>query len=100
MTTQVIPLEPVPAQSLNIVLAGQNCQINVDTLGTLLYFTLTADGVSVCINTVCRNIARLLLDRGYLRFVGDFQFVDTQGVDDPEYTGLGTRWLLLYNDAP
>lgn len=100
MTVQVIPLEAVPAQTMNIVLAGQNCQLALTTLATGLYFTLTADGVSICINTICRNVAHLLEDRGYLGFVGDFAFVDQQGDADPEYTGLGTRWLLLYNDAP
>lgn len=100
MTVQVIPLEPIPSQTLNMVLAGQNCQLAVSTLATGMYFTLTADGRSICINTICRNIARLLLDRGYLGFVGDFAFVDQQGDADPQFAGLGSRWLLLYNDAP
>lgn len=100
MTVQVIPLEPIPSQTLNIVLAGQNCQLALNTLATGMYFTLTADGESICINTICRNVAQLLLDRGYLGFVGDFTFVDQVGDADPVYTGLGSRWLLLYNDAP
>lgn len=100
MTVQVIPLSAVPAQTLSIVLAGQNCNISVYTLTTGLYFDLEADGVSICRTMVCRDLARLLLDRGYRGFVGDFVFVDTQGDDDPDYTGLGTRFLLLYNDDP
>jgi len=100
MTTQTVPLAAVPSQTLSIVLAGQNCDIALTTLSTGLYFSLTADGNVIVRTMVCRNLARLLLDRGYRGFVGDFVFVDSQGVDDPVYTGLGTRWLLIYNDDP
>lgn len=100
MTTQVVPLAPVPSQTLSLVLAGQNCAIQVTTLSTGLYFSLSLDGVPVCVNTVCRNLARLLLNRGYTGFVGDLVFVDSQGEDDPVYTGLGSRFLLIYNDDP
>jgi hypothetical protein len=85
---------------LAIVLAGQNCDITVTTLATGLYFSLSAGGEPITLNTICRNLGRLLLDRGYKGFTGDFVFVDTQGVSDPEYTGLGSRWLLIYNDDP
>lgn len=100
MTTQVVPLTAVPTQTLAIVLAGQNCDITVTTLSTGLYFSLTANGEPITLFTICRNLGRLLLDRAYKGFVGDFVFVDTQGVDDPVYTGLGSRWLLIYNDDP
>lgn len=100
MTTQVVPLSAVPSQTLSIVLAGQNCAISVYTLSSGLYFDLEADSVVICRTMVCRESARLLLDRGYRGFVGDFVFVDTQGGDDPVYTGLGARWLLLYRDDP
>lgn len=100
MTTQVVPLTAVPAQTLSIVLAGQNCAISVYTLSTGIYFDLDANGVAICRTVICRNLAQLLLDRGYKGFVGDFVFTDTQGDDDPDYTGLGLRWLLLYRDDP
>lgn len=100
MTTQTIPLSAVPSQTLSIVLAGQNCQIAVYTLSTGLYLDLTADDVVITRTVVCRNRARLLLDRAYKGFVGDLVFVDQQGEDDPLYTGLGTRWLLFYRDDP
>lgn len=100
MTVQVVPLGPVPAQTLSIILGGQNCAIAVNTLATGLFFSLTADGVTVCVNTICHNLARLVLNRGYTGFVGDLVFIDTQGDADPEYSGLGERWQLLYNDGP
>lgn len=100
MTTQVVPLAAVPSQTLSIVLRGQSCAISIFTRTTGIYFDLDADGVTIVRGMICRNEARLLLDRGYKGFVGDFVFVDTQGVDDPIYTGLGARWLLLYRDDP
>ncbi|WP_321900039.1 hypothetical protein [Paraburkholderia heleia] len=27
---------------------------------------------------------------------GDLAFMDMQGADDPQYTGLGSRWLLVW----
>jgi hypothetical protein len=32
----------------------------------------------------------------YLGFSGDLFFADTQGTNDPYYTDLGTRYLLVY----
>jgi hypothetical protein len=29
-------------------------------------------------------------------FIGDLIFIDTQGTSDPNYTGLGSRFLLAY----
>ena len=98
--TQRVPLAPVPSQTLTVVLNGQNCEIQLRTLATGLYFDLTADGRVITTTVVCRNLARLLLDRAYLGFVGDFMFRDTQGADDPEFAGLGTRWVLIYDEAP
>ena len=44
---------------------------------------------------VAQNRNRIVRS-AYLGFVGDFEFVDTQGTDDPIWNGLGTRWLLYY----
>lgn len=109
---QEIPLSPIPSQTLQIVLAGQNVQISVnskngydftdDTLSTqlqVIFFDLTVNGVSITVGQNCLNLKRLLLNRQYLGVIGDFMFVDTQGVSDPEYAGLGSRWLLLYLEA-
>lgn len=47
---------------------------------------------------LCRNLVYLVRE-AYLGFAGDFAFVDTAGSDDPQYSGLGTRWQLLYMEA-
>ena len=40
-----------------------------------------------------------LVREAYLGFTGDLFFVDTQGNDNPDYTGLDGRFLFLWDDA-
>lgn len=99
--SQVIPLAAVPAQTISIVLAGQNCQLSVYQKTTGLYLDLVVGGAPILTGMVCRNAARLLLDRVYLGFIGDMIFVDTQAATlldgtDPTYTRLGTQYQLIY----
>lgn len=115
---QIIPLSATTNQTAQIVLAGQNCSIEINTLdgyatldnvdftGSAQYITFTLDvaGVSITRAQNCLNLKRLLINRQYLGFVGDFMFIDTQpdpitGSADPQYTGLGSRWQLVYLEA-
>ena len=98
---QIIPLTGVPSQTVNVSLrvpgqlARQQAKITVRTIGALLYFSL--DGVVT--NRIIRDRQRLLLGTAYRGFVGDFAVVDMQGVSDPVYTGLGSRYQLVYANA-
>jgi hypothetical protein len=110
-----IPLSAVPSQTLNITLGGQNCQIAVyqkqpivDAYGVAagLFFDIAVNNVPIANAVKCLDRAQLLLDRTYLGVVGDFMFLDTSGTGPPDftgsppyYTGLGTRFLLLYLEA-
>ena len=110
---QVVPLIPQPSITLQVVLDGQQCQIAIysktgyeysDTPGftvpnTNLYFDLIAGGVPITNTAICLDGHRLLINRQYLGFVGDFVFIDTQGNDDPQWQGLGARFVLLYLEA-
>jgi len=106
---QQIPTSPVPSQTLQGVFGGQNCVISLytrdgydmgdATLGTpskILLFDLPVNGVVITTAALCLNIKRLLINRQYLGVIGDFMFVDTQGKNDPQYSGLGSRYQLLY----
>jgi len=108
----LIPLSPVASQTLQFVAAGQNCQMSVYTKDGYDYNDATLstpkeyiaidfayNGIQVTNTQNCLNRKRLLINRQYLGFVGDFMFVDTQGTDDPQYTGLGSRWVLVYLEA-
>lgn len=91
-----IPLQAVPNQTLAVTLNRQSAQIAVRQNGKNIYFGLRSNTTPIIRTKVCRDRNRLLLDVGYRGFIGDFAFVDTQGTDDPLYTGLGSRFLLFY----
>ncbi len=94
-----VPLAPVASQRLSIVLGNQNCQINVYQKADCMYVDLAVDAVSIIRTKAARNRSRLLLATSYAGFVGDLVFVDTIGDEQPYYTGLGSRWFLLYLTA-
>lgn len=115
--TQLVPLNAVESQTLQFVAATQNCQMSVytndgldmtdptlETNSTYIAMDFAYNGIQVTNTQPCLNKTRILLNRQYLGFVGDFMFVDTQppaGTDgaDPEWEGLGTRWVLVYLEA-
>ncbi|WP_454695595.1 phage baseplate plug family protein [Achromobacter aegrifaciens] len=90
-----IPLKPVPAQTLSVVLSGQNCQIAVYQKSTGLYLDLEVDNAPIVTTVLCHDRVRLLRS-AYMGFVGDLAFVDTQGHADPQYQALGSRFVLAY----
>jgi len=107
-----VPLSPVPSQTLQVVLDGQNVQLSVYQLATRtwlpgagyvgdapLFMDISLGGVAVATCRSCLNGVRILLDEQYSSFVGDFLIVDTQGNTDPVYTGLGSRYQLVYLEA-
>lgn len=94
-----VPLQAVPIQTLAVTLARQAVQIAVRQNGDNVYFDLINAGEYVVRTRIVRDRQRLLLDARYHGFVGDFVFVDTQGTDDPVYTGLGARFVLIYLGA-
>jgi hypothetical protein len=94
----VVPLSPVPAQTLSVVLDGQACTLAVYQRRTGLFFDLLFNGAAIVTCVLCQNLA-YLLSQTYQGFVGSFSFVDTQGDTPPTYTGLGSRYQLLYLEA-
>lgn len=94
-----VPLAPVPSQTLAIILAGQNCNLSVYTETTGLFMDVAVNNVTIATTRVLEDGARVLQDLQYAGFVGDFVIVDTQGELDPVYTGLGSRWVLVYLEA-
>lgn len=95
---QTIPLSAVASQKLNVLLAGQNCQIKVYQKTTGVYLDLAINDAPVKSGVLCRDRV-LLVRHAYLGFIGDLVFFDTQGVSDPAYQGLGARYQLVYLEA-
>lgn len=92
---QIVPLQPTASQTVNILLGNQNCQITVSQKGDHLFCDLAVNNAAIINGVICENRNRIVRS-AYLGFVGDLAFNDSQGTDDPIYTGLGTRFFLLY----
>ncbi len=95
----LVPLSPTPSQTLSITLGGQSCSIALRDNDGNLYFNLLVNNLPIIIGGICRNRQRLLVGLEYRGFIGDFVFVDSQGDEQPAYTGLGDRWQLYYLGA-
>jgi len=92
---QSIPLQPVPAQLTKVVLDGQNCQILLSQKTQGLFVDLNVDGVNIVTGVIARD-AVPLVSREYAGFSGNLIFIDTQGVSDPQSSGFGDRYDLVY----
>lgn len=92
---RTIPLQAVPSQTLSVLLGGQNCQISVYQKSTGMYLDLSINNAPMLTTVMCRDRVKLIR-QPYHGFAGDLAFVDTQGFSDPDYTGLGGRFALVY----
>jgi len=92
---QTIELQPVESQEVRVVLGNQPCTISVYQKSTGLYLDLSVAGSLLVSGRICQN-QNLLVRDAYLGFVGDLAFGDLLGVSDPDYTGLGGRFFLVY----
>lgn len=97
MTTYAIPLQPVPAQKIAVVLNGQACVITLRQIGGRQYLSLSIAGTVVCDGVLLQNNSAIVRAT-YLGFIGELYVSDTQGDEPPSYTGWGDRWVLLYSD--
>lgn len=95
---QEIALQPVPSQQSQVVLDGQQCQIAVYVKTQCMFFDITVNGNPLAYAVQAKNLVSLV-PTSYLGFSGWLSFLDTQGTENPQYSGLGTRWILLYLDA-
>ena len=95
MTIQFIPISAVPAQTFTIQLNSQNCMINIYQKNTGLFFDLNLNGTQIVNSMICLNLVGLVRE-SYLGFTGQLFFFDTSGQTDPVYTGLNSKYLLVY----
>lgn len=95
MAMQEVPLQAIPVQIVSAVIAGQNCQISLWQRTRGLFVDINVNGEDVVNGIIARDAVPIIC-RDYVGFVGNLLFLDTQGRDDPEYTGLGSRYRLCY----
>jgi len=93
--TGVIPLTASKSQILDVVLGGQNIRLDVMQRRTGVFMDVWQNNNLVVSNAICLTNT-FIVRAPYLGLPGDFAFIDMQGSDDPDYTGLGSRWLLYY----
>lgn len=95
---QIVPLQPIPSQTLQVQLNGQACTLNIFQYAFGLFMSVYVGNNLIIASVICENFVRIVRD-AYLGFSGDFVFLDMQGTEDPAYTGLGgssARFQLLY----
>lgn len=94
--SQSIPLVATPSQRCTVNLDGQQCTIQIDQKhGGAVFLTLSVSGNDIVTSRLCRDRVGLVRSP-YLGFRGNLAFVDTQGQNDPDYLGFGTRYKLVY----
>ena len=92
---KTIDLQPVPSQVRRLSIDGYNLQLNLYQKEQGLFIDINVDGVDICTGIICRNSVYLNA-KPYGAFKGQVAIVDTAGDEDPEYSGLNSRWVLFY----
>lgn len=93
-----IPLQPIPAQEVQVILNSQNCTLSVYWRFGKLYADLLVDSEPVFQGSICQNLQWVNQSLNP-EFSGGLMFVDALGEEAPCWDGLGSRWSLLYLDA-
>lgn len=93
----VVPLQPIANQTVQAQLNNQACTISVFQYAYGLFITLYVGNTLIVASVICENLVLLVLG-SYLGFSGNLLFVDTQGEENPVYTGFGPngRFQLVY----
>jgi hypothetical protein len=92
---QSVPLLVTPSQVLSVALGGQSVQLAVYQKLLGMYMDVQVNNSLIIGGVICQDRNRIVRSL-YLGFLGDLMFYDNQGLTDPVYTGLGTRYTLLY----
>lgn len=110
---QTLPLAAVPSQTFSAALSGQAVAFALYQLGVQgaarMFLDVTSNGISILSCRQCRAYGGLpatrarfmMVGRRYLGFEGDLLFIDTLAspstpTQDPQPSGLGARWQLMY----
>lgn len=97
---QEIPLRATGNQALQVVLEGQNCSLRLYTRSLsdgveTLFCDLSIDQEPVFYGCPCLDGLPMPL-YAWLGMTGQLVFIDMEGDEAPRWSGLGSRWKLLY----
>jgi hypothetical protein len=91
----IVPTLAHPNQTLTVSLASQPVRLNIYQNPYGVFMDVLVNDAAIVTGVICHN-ANPIVRSAYLGFTGDFAWLDTQGRDDPDYTGMGLRWVLAY----
>jgi hypothetical protein len=94
----IIPLQATPAQTLSCQLESQDVGLTIRQKAYGLFVDIYVGGTLILGGAIAENLNRMVRSE-YLGFIGDLIFIDNQGSEDPDYTGLGDRFVLAWLDA-
>ena len=95
MEISIIPLQAIPNQTFTVYLNDKECEIHVYLRYTHMYMDLTVEDKVIFQGMICLNNVDLIQFPN-LGVTGNFKFIDTQGNEDPYYSGFNERWFLTY----
>ena len=96
----LIPTQPLASQTINALISNQATTLNIYQKGNnpaswALFMDVLVNDALLLGGVICQNLNVIIRD-AYFGYQGDFAWFDTQGVTDPVYTGLGTRYQLWW----
>lgn len=91
----LIPMQATASQTINSLINNQATTLNVYQKSTGLFMDVLLNNALVIGGVICENL-NVIVRNSYLGYSGDFAWFDTQGLTDPVYTGIGTRYFLWY----
>lgn len=91
----IVPLQAIPNQTVTVTLNDQVTQLNVYQTYEGLFIDVYLENSLVIAGVICENQNRIVRS-DYLGYSGDLAWIDTQSSNDPDYTGIGTRFFLTY----
>ncbi|WP_455722213.1 phage baseplate plug family protein [Xenorhabdus bovienii] len=84
-----ITISSTPNQTTSFSIGTDLIELTLETRLENIFATVKQNGEYLVCNRICRNltyICRWLV------------FIDIEGNTDPEYSGLGSRYKLVWND--
>ena len=90
-----IPIAATPSQTLSVLLSGQDVRLNIYQKTTGLFVDVLVAGVTLVSCAIARDRVPIIRN-DYRGFIGDIFFKDLLGASDPNYSGLGTQFVLGY----
>lgn len=94
----VIPLNAVASQSVKVLLSSRSVQLDIKQRSTGLFMDVYLDGTLKLAGVICQN-KNWIVQKSYFGLPGDMKFIDQEGDNDPEYSGLGDRYVLMYQEG-